>query len=244
MISRRPRRQEVVASSQNGSPGRPPSARRRGVQFIKDNQKATVNARNSRPVNVVRKATLGEISFVDLGANGPHQRDIAARQNKEPASRPTIPPTPHARPRSSPPSRRPEQVAPGRSLRPPASPPSARSAAAKHTRHRSPGHPRRLGCHAYRTRSLRQPPKARSSTPGHQRHQRGAGSRVLSRQARRHRRSAPRRQSRRRQSGFRAGWACRNSCSRPPSPTVTRAARSVTAAACSRPRSVAASRPA
>jgi hypothetical protein len=37
-------------------------------------------------------------------------------------------------------------------------------------------------------------------------------------------------------------WACRSSCSRPRSPTATRAERSATVAACSRPRSAGASR--
>ena len=41
------------------------------AEFVKPNQKSIVNGQEFRgPLNVVRRATLGEISFVDLGADG------------------------------------------------------------------------------------------------------------------------------------------------------------------------------
>jgi hypothetical protein len=78
---------EVVASSRNGFPWQASvGASVEEFEFIKDNQKATVNGQElTGPVNVVRKATLGEISFVDLGADGRTSASIAARQNKEPS---------------------------------------------------------------------------------------------------------------------------------------------------------------
>jgi len=77
---------EVVASSRNGFPWQASvGASVEEFEFIKDNQKATVNGQElTGPVNVVRKATLGEISFVDLGADGRTSASIAAHQNKEP----------------------------------------------------------------------------------------------------------------------------------------------------------------
>jgi len=78
---------EVVASSRNGFPWQASvGASVEEFEFIKDNQKATVNGQElTGPVNVVRKATLGEISFVDLGADGRTSASIAAHQNKEPS---------------------------------------------------------------------------------------------------------------------------------------------------------------
>ena len=80
-----PAAKEVVASSRNGFPWQASvGASVEEFEFIKDNQKATVNGQEiTGPVNVVRKATLGEISFVDLGADGRTSASIAARQNKE-----------------------------------------------------------------------------------------------------------------------------------------------------------------
>ncbi|MCE7974810.1 MAG: hypothetical protein DYG92_10905 [Leptolyngbya sp. PLA1] len=77
---------EVVASSRNGFPWQASvGASVEEFEFIKDNQKATVNGQElSGPVNVVRKATLGEISFVDLGADCRTSASIAAHKNKEP----------------------------------------------------------------------------------------------------------------------------------------------------------------
>jgi hypothetical protein len=76
---------EVVASSRNGFPWQASvGASVEEFEFIKDNQKATVNGQElTGPVNVVRKATLGEISFVDLGADGRTSASVAAQQNKE-----------------------------------------------------------------------------------------------------------------------------------------------------------------
>ncbi|NUP98086.1 MAG: hypothetical protein HUU28_18165 [Planctomycetaceae bacterium] len=73
---------EVVASSRNGFPWQASvGASVEEFEFIKDNQKATVNGQElTGPVNVVRKATLGEISFVDLGADGRTSASIAARR--------------------------------------------------------------------------------------------------------------------------------------------------------------------
>ncbi|KAA0213583.1 MAG: hypothetical protein EDM82_12550 [Cyanobacteria bacterium CYA] len=82
-----PAAKEVVASSRNGFPWQASvGASVEEFEFIKDNQKATVNGQEiTGPVNVVRKATLGEISFVDLGADGRTSASIAARQHKEPS---------------------------------------------------------------------------------------------------------------------------------------------------------------
>ncbi len=99
---------EVVASSRNGFPWQASvGASVEEFEFIKDNQKAMVNGQElTGPVNVVRKATLGEISFVDLGADGRTSASIAAHQNKEPSvmaddpttSNPTPPPITAAEP--------------------------------------------------------------------------------------------------------------------------------------------------
>jgi hypothetical protein len=82
-----PAAKEVVASSRNGFPWQASvGASVEEFEFIKDNQKATVNGQDlSGPVYVVRKATLGEISFVDLGADGRTSASIAARLHKEPS---------------------------------------------------------------------------------------------------------------------------------------------------------------
>jgi hypothetical protein len=48
-------------------------------EFVRENQAVTVNGRKfTGPVNVVRKAMLGEISFVDLGADGGTSANLAA----------------------------------------------------------------------------------------------------------------------------------------------------------------------
>ena len=48
-------------------------------EFIKPDQKVLVNGREFLgPLNVVRKSTLGEISFVDLGADGQTSANVAA----------------------------------------------------------------------------------------------------------------------------------------------------------------------
>ena len=106
---------EVVASSRNGFPWQASvGASVEEFEFIKDNQKATVNGQElTGPVNVVRKATLGEISFVDLGADGRTSASIAARLHKEPSvmadeSNPT--PTPSATPPVTGTEQTPEQI--------------------------------------------------------------------------------------------------------------------------------------
>jgi phage major head subunit gpT-like protein len=49
-------------------------------EFVKEGQKVTVNGTQySGPVNVVRKSSLGEISFVDLGADGATSASVAAQ---------------------------------------------------------------------------------------------------------------------------------------------------------------------
>jgi hypothetical protein len=48
-------------------------------EFVKESQAVLVNGREfAGPLNVVRKATLGEISFVDLGADGETSARLAA----------------------------------------------------------------------------------------------------------------------------------------------------------------------
>ena len=106
---------EVVASSRNGFPWQASvGASVEEFEFIKDNQKATVNGQElTGPVNVVRKATLGEISFVDLGADGRTSASIAARQNKEPsvmADESNLIPTPSATPPVTGTEQTPEQI--------------------------------------------------------------------------------------------------------------------------------------
>ncbi|RPI58255.1 MAG: hypothetical protein EHM48_10365, partial [Planctomycetaceae bacterium] len=71
---------EVVVSAKNGFPWQASiGASVEQFEFVKENQSVLVNGREvSGPVNVVRKATLGEISFVDLGADGNTSASVAA----------------------------------------------------------------------------------------------------------------------------------------------------------------------
>jgi len=71
---------EVVASSKNGFPWQASVGTTvEEFEFVKQGQQVMVNgAHHSGPLNVVRKATLGEISFVDLGADGATSASIAA----------------------------------------------------------------------------------------------------------------------------------------------------------------------
>jgi len=71
---------EVVVSSKNGFPWQASvGASVEEFEFVKEGQQATVNGQQvSGPLNVVRKATLGEISFVDLGADGATSASVAA----------------------------------------------------------------------------------------------------------------------------------------------------------------------
>jgi hypothetical protein len=74
---------EVVTSSKNGFPWQASIAA--GVEefeFVKEGQNVLANGRTfDGPVNVVRKSTLGEISFVDLGADGNTSASVAATRN-------------------------------------------------------------------------------------------------------------------------------------------------------------------
>ena len=76
---------EVVASSKNGFPWQASvGASVEEFEFIKSNQQVTVNGRQyAGPLNVVRKSTLGEISFVDLGADGESSASVAATADQE-----------------------------------------------------------------------------------------------------------------------------------------------------------------
>jgi hypothetical protein len=75
-----PAAKEVVVSSKNGFPWQASiGAGVEEFEFVKEQQKVLVNGRTfDGPVNVVRKATLGEISFVDLGADGNTSAQVAA----------------------------------------------------------------------------------------------------------------------------------------------------------------------
>jgi len=76
---------EVVASSRNGFPWQASiGASVEEADFVKENQTVKVNGQEFvGPLNVVRKATLGEISFVDLGADGHTSAYVAATQELE-----------------------------------------------------------------------------------------------------------------------------------------------------------------
>lgn len=75
-----PAAREVVVSSKNGFPWQASvGAGVEEFEFIREGQQAMVNGRQyTGPLNVVRKATLGEISFVDLGADGSTSASVAA----------------------------------------------------------------------------------------------------------------------------------------------------------------------
>jgi hypothetical protein len=71
---------EIVASARNGFPWQASlGAAVEQFEFVKEDQSVQVNGREFKgPVNVVRKAALGEISFVDLGADGNTTASVAA----------------------------------------------------------------------------------------------------------------------------------------------------------------------
>ncbi len=75
-----PAAREVVISAKNGFPWQASvGASVEEFEFVKEGQSVLVNGRQqSGPLNVVRKATLGEISFVDLGADGRTSASLAA----------------------------------------------------------------------------------------------------------------------------------------------------------------------
>jgi hypothetical protein len=80
-----PAAREVVTSARNGFPWQASvGAGVEEFEFVKDGQQVLVNGRTfTGPLNVVRKATLGEISFVDLGADGRTSAGIAATKNPD-----------------------------------------------------------------------------------------------------------------------------------------------------------------
>jgi hypothetical protein len=81
LISRdTPAAREVVASAKNGFPWQASvGASVDDLEFIKPDQTALVNGKQfSGPLNVVRRSTLGEISFVDLGADGATSASVSA----------------------------------------------------------------------------------------------------------------------------------------------------------------------
>ena len=71
---------EIVVSAKNGFPWQASIGTSVDeFEFVKENQKVSVNGREFLgPVNVVRKSMLGEISFVDLGADGQTSAQVAA----------------------------------------------------------------------------------------------------------------------------------------------------------------------
>jgi len=71
---------EIVASARNGFPWQASiGAAVEQFEFVKESQTVLVNGREfAGPLNVIRKATLGEISFVDLGADGNTSASVAA----------------------------------------------------------------------------------------------------------------------------------------------------------------------
>ena len=75
-----PAAREVVTSSRNGFPWQASvGASVEEFEFVKESQQVTVNGKQySGPLNVVRRSTLGEISFVDLGADGSTSASISA----------------------------------------------------------------------------------------------------------------------------------------------------------------------
>jgi len=81
-----PAAREVVASARNGFPWQASvGASVEEYEFVKEGQAALVNGQSiAGPVNVVRRATLGEISFVDLGADGRTSAAVAAQADEEP----------------------------------------------------------------------------------------------------------------------------------------------------------------
>jgi hypothetical protein len=83
---------EIVASARNGFPWQASiGASVEEFEFVKDGHSAIVNGREfSGPVNVVRKSTLGEISFVDIGADGQTSAQVAAAASQPPKEKSTM----------------------------------------------------------------------------------------------------------------------------------------------------------
>jgi len=74
---------EIVVSAANGFPWQASiGASVEEFEFVKAQQKTIVNGREFiGPVNVIRKALLGEISCVDLGADGQTSASVLAAAN-------------------------------------------------------------------------------------------------------------------------------------------------------------------
>jgi phage major head subunit gpT-like protein len=75
---------EVVISGKRGFPWQASiGATATQHEFIKDKQEVAVNGRTfAGPINVIRKSVLGEISFVDLGADDNTSASIAANRKE------------------------------------------------------------------------------------------------------------------------------------------------------------------
>jgi hypothetical protein len=88
-----PAAREIVASGKRGFPWQASiGAAVREAELIRAQRSVTVNGRTFEgPVYIARKTTLGEISFVDLGADTATSASIAAQRQKDPAM-----PTPNA----------------------------------------------------------------------------------------------------------------------------------------------------
>lgn len=79
-----PAAREVVASAKNGFPWQASiGASVEEFEYVKEGQSILVNGKSHKgPLNVVRKATLGEISFVDLGADGKTSATVSAAETE------------------------------------------------------------------------------------------------------------------------------------------------------------------
>ncbi|MGC9455749.1 MAG: hypothetical protein ACP5HU_12950 [Phycisphaerae bacterium] len=79
---------EIVASARNGFPWQASIGTAvEQFEFVRSNQTVLVNGREfTGPLNVVRKATLGEISFVDLGADLETSVRVAASAEQDGAA--------------------------------------------------------------------------------------------------------------------------------------------------------------
>jgi hypothetical protein len=84
---------EIVHSAKNGFPWQASiGASVDRTEFVPEGKVALVNGQEfSGPVNVVREATLGEISFVDLGADGATSVTLAAKRAEDQSMEPTEP---------------------------------------------------------------------------------------------------------------------------------------------------------
>ena len=82
-----PAAREIVASGKRGFPWQASiGAAVREAELIRAQRSVTVNGRTFEgPVYIARKTTLGEISFVDLGADTATSASIAAQRQKDPS---------------------------------------------------------------------------------------------------------------------------------------------------------------